>query len=274
MSDDRLREALVARLESADLSGDPDSMRAGFAALFDPPTVLDRVTIGGVSCGVAGPAGGPAALWLHGGGLVLGSPDTHGAAVACVARATGRRIVVPDYPLAPDHVWPAQRDACLAVLDALPGRIAVIGDSVGGQVALILARRRPGRIASLSLVSPNTDRTGLSTTRDRTTDLMNDDESDRAFARMAFGAADPADPEVSPLLGDLTGLPPTLVLTAGAEILQDDGLLLAAAASRVGIDVTARAFPGLWHLWPLWPRELPEARAALGLVAAHVGARG
>ncbi len=264
------RDGLMRRIADTDMSGPPEAIRTAFASLFPPAPPLPRRTIGGVPCGVAGPEGAPPALWLHGGGLVLGSPDTHAAAVRHVARVAACRIVVPDYPLAPERPWPAQRDACLAVLDALPGAVPVIGDSVGGQLALILAMRRPGRVSGLALISPNTDRTGRSTTRERTSDLMNDDAGDRGFARMAFGDADPRDVEVSPLLGDLSVLPPTLILTAGAEILQDDGLLLARAASLAGADVTLRTWPGLWHLWPLWPDILPEARAALDAVADRV----
>lgn len=260
---------LRARIAEIEIVGTPEEMRRSFAALFAPLTELPREPIGGVACGLAGPLGEGTILWLHGGGLVLGSPDTHGAAVTYLAESAARRVVVPDYPLAPEHPWPAARDACLAVLDAIDGPVHVVGDSVGGQLALILALRRPGRIAGLSLISPNTDRTGRSTTRGRDTDAMNDDAGDRRFARMAFEKIDPNDPEISPLLADLSTLPPTLILTCGAEILQDDGLLLARAASLAGVDVTSRSWPGLWHLWPLWPRELPEARAALDAVAAH-----
>lgn len=99
----------------------------------------------------------------------------------------------------------------------------------------------------------------------------------RPARRCARGSRRPGSPArrtrwvgVSPLLADLSGLPPTLILAAGAEILQDDGLLLAHVASLAGADVTSRSWPGLWHLWPLWPRELPEARAALDAVAGHV----
>ncbi len=267
---DAAHDSLLARIARTEIDGTPEAMRAAFARLFAPIVSLPRQSFGGVACGMAGPESAGTILWLHGGGLVMGSPDTHGAAVSHLARVAARRIVAPDYPLAPEHPWPAQRESCLAVLDALDGPVHVVGDSVGGQLALILALRRPGRIAGLSLVSPNTDRTGRSTTRTRTTDAMNDDAGDRGFARMAFGASDPADPEISPLLADLSGLPPTLVLTAGAEILQDDGLLLARAAALQGVDVASRCWPGLWHLWPLWPRELPEAREALDAVAAHV----
>ncbi len=266
------RAALVARIEGTGIAGSPAEMRAAFESLFAPVTPLPRITVAGIPCGVAGPAEAAPVLWLHGGGLVLGSPDTHAAAIRHVAAATGRRVVAPDYPLAPEQAWPAQREACLAVLDSLAGEVPVVGDSVGGQLALILAFHRPGRVASLSLISPNTDRSGRSETRGRTTDIMNDDAGDRGFARMAFGEVDPHDPEVSPLLGDLARLPPTLILTAGAEILQDDGLLLARAASLQGAEVTLRSWPGLWHLWPLWPSILPEAREALDAVAARIAA--
>jgi len=262
------RDELEHRIRNSSIEGSPEEMRAAFRSLFAPCPEIRTHPLGGVPCARFGE--GPPLLWLHGGGLVLGGPDTHARAAGYVARTTGHQIVLPDYPLAPKAPWPAQRDACQAVLDALDGPVPVVGDSVGGQLALILALRRPNAVASLALISPNSDRSGQSTTRDRDTDLMNDGAGDTAFARSAMGDLDPTDPEVSPLLADLSGLPPTLILAAGAEMLLDDSLLLARALALRDVAVTLRVWPGLFHLWPLWPDILPEARDALDAVAVHV----
>ena len=262
------RAALEARIRDTPIDGDTEAMRAAFRHILGPVPDVPLEDIAGVPCARFGD--GPPLLWLHGGGLVLGDPGTHARAARRVAEATGRQVVLPHYPRAPEARWPAQPDACLAVLDALDGPVPVIGDSVGGQLALVLALRRPGRISSLALVSPNTDRTGQSTTRDRDTDLMNDDRGDLGFARMAAGDIDTTDPELSPLIADLSGLPPTLILAAGNEMLLDDSLLLARAAALQGVAVTLRVWPELFHLWPLWPDILPEAGDALKVVSDHV----
>ncbi|SPJ24704.1 alpha/beta hydrolase fold domain-containing protein [Palleronia abyssalis] len=262
------RAALEDRIRSTPIAGDPDKMRAAFDHITGPLAKVRTTDIAGIPCGLFGE--GAPILWIHGGGLVLGSSATHARAAEHVALATGRQVVVPDYPRAPEAAWPAQLDACLAVLDALPGPLPVVGDSVGGQIAVLLGQARGGRIASLSLISPNSDRTGQSTTRHRASDLMNDDEGDRTFARMAMGDYDPRDPQVSPAISDLAGLPPTLILAAGDEILLDDALILARAAALHGVATQLRVFPGLFHLWPLWPDILPEGAAALDAVAAHI----
>ncbi len=120
-----------------------------------------------------------------------------------------RPVFVPDYPLAPERPWSAQRDAAAAILDALV-ECDVVGDSAGGHLALVLATRRAVRIGRLAVLSSNTDRSGQSTTRSRNsvTDLMNDDAQDRRLSDMAFGDLSDHDPEASPLLADLGALPP------------------------------------------------------------------
>ncbi|QFU10000.1 Carboxylesterase LipF [Rhodobacteraceae bacterium THAF1] len=261
------KAALAQRIRDTEMDGAPDQMRAAFSHLFAPlPDVLTE-TIAGVPCGMFGE--GPPILWLHGGGLVLGSPETHALAAGYVAQATGRQVIVPDYPKAPEHKWPAQPDAAQAVLEAL-GCVPVVGDSVGGQLALIMWMRRPDLVQRLVLMSPNTDRTGLSETRKRDADLMNDHEGDESFARMALGDYDPTDPEVSPATADLTGLPPTMILACGAEILLDDSLIFARRAALAGAEVDLRVWPGLWHLFPLWPDLIPEGRAALDAAAHYI----
>ncbi|MGF1553865.1 MAG: alpha/beta hydrolase [Paracoccaceae bacterium] len=262
---------LRARIEAVPVEGDPDEKRAAFRRLCGPCPAIVRETIGGCPAGIVG-EGPRDVVWLHGGGYVFGAPETHAVAALYLAEALGARVVLPDYPLAPEHPWPAQREAVGGLLDALGGRPALVGDSAGGHLALSLALARPGGVGRLALISPNTDRTGLSETRGSGRDLMNDDATDAALARLAFGREPARVAEASPLHADLSRLPP-LWLTAGSdEVLLDDALLLARRAALAGVAVEATVREELFHLWPLWPDAIDEARATLEDMARFLAA--
>lgn len=264
--------ALKAHIEANPIEGEPPEVRRRFDALAPPGPEGEADCLGGVPGRWFGDAGAPPALWLHGGGLVFGSPRSHASMADVVARKAGRRVFVADYRLAPEAPWPAQRDDALALLDALPPGIPAIGDSAGGFVALHAALARPGRVGALALISPNTDHTDRSRTRevngDR--DAMNDPEQDRALARQAFGVNPSTHPDASLLAADLSPLPPVWLTACSHEVLLDDTLLLAGALSVAGVAATVRIEPGLCHLWPLWPAALPEARATLEALARFV----
>ena len=267
------RAALEDHIRANPVEGSPADMRAAFLRLAQPggmPDLPEVVTVGGCPGRWFG-AGDRPILWLHGGGYVFGGSDSHAAPARALADLTGRPVFVPDYPLAPEHPWPAQVDAVAAVLDELAS-CDVVGDSAGGHLAINLARRAPERIRHLAVLSPNTDRSGLSTTRKRNTDsdLMNDDEQDRHLSDMALGHLPDDDPEASPLLADLSRLPPLFVTATTSEVLLDDSLLLATRAARSGVAVTLDVRLGLFHMWHLWPDVLPEAQATLRAVADHL----
>ena len=280
-------EDVAARIESVDLGDEPATMRRRFArlALGDEPGPPPggTSTAGGVEVRTVGPAGGADArvVWFHGGGYVFGSPETHARPGARLADGVGAATVLPRYRLAPEHGWPAQRDDGLAVARALQDaghRLALAGDSAGGHLALVvaLALARDGRPpVAVALFSPNTDRTGLSVTREANTprDPMNADADDRQLAEMAFGERPDSDPEVSPVLADLALLPPTHVEVGAREVLLGDALALVERAGAAGAEVSLHVEPGAFHMWQLWTPWLSEADASLDRAARFLRPR-
>lgn len=297
-------EEVAARIEATPLGDAPETecaagaVREAFARLVLNCSLEDAaaraagraVTAGGVAGRVvpeeepdeqrADPAW-PRILWFHGGGYVFGAPETHARAAGVLASAAGEPVLLPRYRLAPAHPWPAPlEDGCAAVraAQAARGPVALVGDSAGGHLALTTALElgREGRPpAALVLFSPNTDRTGLSSTRAANTprDPMNADEDDRALARLAFGHCPPSDPQVSPLLSDLALLPPTYVEAGGREVLLGDARLLAQRGHAAGGDVQLRVEPDAFHMWQLWAPWLPAANASLQRAGAFLRAQ-
>ncbi|MEL6516516.1 MAG: alpha/beta hydrolase fold domain-containing protein [Pseudomonadota bacterium] len=264
------RAAIEERIKAHPVTGTPAEMRLAFARLMGSSPIEQMITLGGVRCAQFGT--GPIAVWLHGGGYVFGSARSHARAARALAERAMCAVIVPEYRLAPEHPWPAAlQDAC-RVVDACRTPVMLVGDSAGGHLALTVARRRPDQVRKLVLISPNTDRSGRSQTRraNTATDLMNADEDDRRLARIAMPDHDPSHPDISPILADLSMLPPTFVTASTREVLLDDALLLIGALGRAGVPVTAEIIAHLWHLWPLWPGELPQADQTLRAIAAFL----
>ena len=288
-------ENVAERVRSIDLGDTPDEMRPAFARLMLGDAAGDGLDQGpGQALGASETWGGvdtwridppntsasPASVlvWFHGGGYVFGSPETHARPARALADALGVPVVLPRYRLAPEHPWPAQRDDALAAVRAIQDAghsVVLAGDSAGGHLALVTALalsaeaeqaadedRQP---AALALFSPNTDRTGRSDTREANTprDPMNADEDDRQLAAMTFQDQPDDDPEVSPLLADLSRLPPTHIEVGDREVLLDDSRLLAERAREAGAEVGLHVEPGAFHMWQLWTPWLPEADASL-----------
>jgi len=265
------RAEVVARIRSHPLGDDVAEQRPRFERLIhgehgrsDRPRAgslefdgSDRATI----------------VYFHGGGYAFGSPGTHRRIAEGLAARTGVRVVLAHYPLAPEHRWPAQLDAVLGSADDLSGPIMLAGDSAGGHLALVtaLALARTGRApAGLILFSPNTDRSGLSATRERNDpiDPMVDDEGDRQLAHQCFGDMDPTDPQVSPVLDDLSLLPPLHVEVGADEVLLGDSLVLAERARAVGGSVRLHIERDGLHMGQLWSPWWQVANESLDR-AAH-----
>ena len=262
------RDAILARISTPPIEGEPDARRRAFAEL-----VLGDGAHAGDNAESRFEGEGGTIVYLHGGGYMFGSPQTHARIGCALAEATGLSVILPGYPLAPEDVWPAQLEAALAAVAAATPPVVLAGDSAGGHLALVTAlelARRGGHVAGLILFSPNTDRTGLSTTRspNEGSDPMVDDEGDRELARQCFGSRPADDPEVSPLLDRLDRLPPIHLEVGGGEVLLGDSLLLAAKARESGVSVNLHVEAEGLHMMQLWAPWWRTAAESLDRAAA------
>jgi monoterpene epsilon-lactone hydrolase len=224
-------------------------------------------------------------LFLHGGGFEFGSVRSDGELAARLGRASGMRVLFPEYRLAPEHPFPAAIDDVLAVWrwlrtgQALGARsIAVAGDSAGGglAVALLVGTRDAGEPmpAAAVLMSPTVDLTssGASMTERADQDPISTPAMLRQFAADYLAGADPQTPLASPLFAQLAGLPPLLVQVGTADLLLSDSQRLAAAAAEAGVDVTLEIGDGLPHVYQLM-LGTPEAAEATERIGKFLRAR-
>jgi acetyl esterase/lipase len=240
--------------------------------------------VGGVpALRLDGPAGGPVILWLHGGAYCLGSPRTHAAMVAALARRAGAGAVVPDYRLAPEHPFPAALEDALAAWRGLAAE--------GTRPASRARRRQRGRRLALALLHCCSPRARPLRARPRLqpwADPTRSGGSSQALARrdalipVSRVRRDPrrlsrggrsARPRASPRFGRFRGGPPTLIQSSRAEVLRDDARDMAARLRADGRRGRARGAGGVPHVWQLYHgpaargrrrarlrRRLPEGR--------------
>ncbi len=213
-------------------------------------------------------------LFLHGGGYRFGSLRSDGELAARLGRASGMRVLFPEYRLAPEHPFPAAIDDVLTVwrwlhsgATAAPRAAAVAGDSAGGglAVALLVATRDAREVlpAAAVLMSPTVDLTssGASMSERVDQDPISTPELLKGLAADYLAGADPRTPLASPLFAGLDGLPPLLILVGTADLLLSDSERLARAAVDAGVDVELHVAEALPHVYPLM-LGTPEAAAA------------
>jgi acetyl esterase/lipase len=213
---------------------------------------------------------GAVILYLHGGGYVSGSPQTHRTYAGQLALQTGVPVVTLDYRLAPEDPFPAGlNDALLAFDQLAPARTAIAGDSAGGGLALATAvalRDRGGaQPAALLLVSPWTDLTQSAPSYETraAADPMLTAASLTQMAEAYLDGTDPRTELASPLLAEHRGLPPTRIDVGDAEVLLDDSVVLAARLREAGVPVDLQVWDEMVHVFPAFPPEiLPEAAQA------------
>jgi acetyl esterase len=254
----------------------PEDARAGFALLAavagpaDAPVPTEDRSI-------PGPAGEipvrvyrpksdeplPVVVYFHGGGFVIGDIATHDTTCQRLAAGVPAVVVSVDYRLAPEHHFPAAVDDCDAAtawvsahaeeLGGDPARLAVAGDSAGGNLSAVVARRARDAggpaIAFQLLVYPATDMTrSLPSHAENGTGYLLDADAMTWFLDHYFAGADVRQPDASPLLvDDLSGLPPALVVTAEFDPLRDEGEAYAQRMRDAGVDVTTSRYDGMIH---------------------------
>jgi acetyl esterase/lipase len=254
--------------------------------LSKPPrgTGKVRTTLGGVPAlhyRTAAAATDRAVLFLHGGAYILGGEASHGGLAARLGHAAAAQSFLVDYRLAPEHPYPAALDDALAAYKALlqqypAGRIAIAGDSAGGNLALVtaIAIRDAGLPppAALALISPWTDMSGSgeSVYSRAHRDPMLSPSWTGLGARHFAGGLALDDPRLSPLFAKLEKLPPLLIHVGSEEILLSDSERLAQRAREAGVEVGLRCFEGLWHDFQLNGGLLAEADESIAGLGAFL----
>lgn len=219
-----------------------------------------------------------AIVYFHGGGYRMGSPAAWANFASRLSAATGLRVVVPDYRLAPENPFPAAvadaLSAHAAVEKAFGGPIFVGGDSAGGGLAASLALAAAQKPDGLILISPWLDLAVSDPAYDdRPADQFFPKASAQEAAELYLQGHPASDPLASPLHGDLAGFPPTLLFASADECVVGDALKLQAKLADARVLAESHIVPGMTHVWPVIAPALPESVAALAAIAAFTQRR-
>ena len=206
---------------------------------------------------------GPVVMWFHGGGWVLGNVVNYDPICADLAEGTGAVVVSVDYRLAPDFVAPTAVHDCVDATEWVEqegesqgwdgSRIGVTGDSAGGNLAAVVAQvlrdRGDSPIRVQGLIYPATDMTmsSPSITEHANGGILTRKGVEAFREHYCPPGTDLRDPLISPLFGQLDGLPPALVQTADLDPIRDDGIRYAAALAEAGVPTSATNFDGVPH---------------------------
>ena len=275
-------DSLVTLLRSRPAPETPDvaEIRTRFEKMGEflggaPDGKCEKVDAGGVPAEwVTAPGCDPAraVLYLHGGGYVIGSINTHRRLAYDISAASGARVLVIDYRLAPEHPFPAAVDDAatawrwLQQQGFVTSRLAIAGDSAGGGLTLAtlvnLRDQKLGLPACAVAISPWVDLEGLgnSITARAAQDPMVQKDGLLWMAGMYLNGKDAKTPLAAPLHADLKGLPPILVQVGTAETLLDDSTRIAERLHAAGVDVRLAILPNMLHVFPLFAPILSEGR--------------
>lgn len=223
-------------------------------------------------------------LYLHGGGYVAGSPETHRSIAARLCEASAARGLVVDYRLAPEHKFPAAVEDALDAYQWLIGQgidpkgIAIAGDASGGGLAIAtcmaLRDAQAPMPAAVVAMSPWTDlaMTSWSALTLRKGDAAQSMTLLALQARHYLQSKNPTEPLASPLYGDFRGLPPHLIHVGSNEILRDDATRLSQKAEEGGADMSVEVWAGMPHAFQFYSM-LPEAEGSLARLGSFIKTR-
>lgn len=245
---------------------------------------VERMQIGGMYAEWIIPEGADPdkiVMYIHGGGFISGSCLTHRMHVIKFARLCGAKMLLFDYRLAPEHPFPAAVEDCLSAYGWLlnqgyqPSNIIVMGESAGGTLTLstLVALKDQGielPRAAVS-ISPVTDLTCQADSF--RTNFKNDIApmgSWTVWTGFYIAGNDPHHPWLSPLMADLTGLPPVMIYVGTYEIHLDDARNFAVKAQKSGVEVTLRVCEGMVHAFPLLAPLFPEATQAMDDIGTYI----
>jgi acetyl esterase len=231
----------------------------------------------------------PALVYIHGGGWTIGDLDTHDTLCRCLANQAGCAVFSVDYRLGPEHKFPAAVDDCVAAtrwlfghagelaIDA--GRVAIGGDSAGGNLAtvtaLILRDAGGPTLRFQLLIYPATDQRIDAPSHFELADgyLLTRDNILYFRSNYLRGPADYDDWRASPIRAEnLAGLPPALVITAGFDPLRDEGKIYADALAAAGVSVVHTCYDGMIHGFFMMGGILDDANRAVAEAAAALAA--
>lgn len=222
-------------------------------------------------------------LYLHGGGYVAGSCNTHRELAGRIAKASGATVFLPEYRLTPEHPYPAGNEDCLAFFRALveggtaPERLFIGGDSAGGffTLATLLALRDAGEAqpAGAFLISPAADLVyfeGDSILEKAPVDPWFDEQDIPFHASRFLAGATPPSEQACLFRADFSGLAPLLIQVGGREVLLSDSERVAQRADEAGVSVRFQLWPSQWHVFQSFAVLVPEGREAIREIGQFV----
>lgn len=284
-------EAMVEMLKNRPLVESPDinDQRADFDAMltaFGMPedVVIEEIQIEAMNADWISTSATDetrVVLYLHGGGYVIGSNVGYRELASRVSRSSCARVLLINYRLAPENMFPAAvDDATLAYRYLLAqgvsaDRIVIAGDSAGGGLTLatLMALKQAGDPlpACAVCLSPWADLEGQgeSAKPGAVDDPMIRAENLRAMGQL-YAGAEVRNPLASPVLGDYEGLPPLLIQVGTREVLLSDAIRVAELAESAGVDVSLEQGEGLIHVWQLFGPDMPESVDALKRIGEFV----
>lgn len=229
----------------------------------------------------------PVLVLFHGGGWVIGDLDSHDGMCRYFANHADVVVVAVDYRLAPEHKFPAGHDDCIAAtewvlanaasLGADAKRLAVTGDSAGGNMAAVVAQQLAGKVAFQLLIYPATDFSDTayeSRAKFGTGEYLLSNEDMAWFGgHLTDDPASLLDPKGSPLAAaDVAGLAPALVVTAGHDPLRDEGKAYADKLAAAGVKTEYKCFDGTIHGFATFPGVLEAGREGMAFMSERLKA--